>query len=269
MKLGYIDYLNCYPFYYHMLMRQPVDGVQIIAGYPSTLNRMMSSGELDMSPISSAACADIAGDVLVLPDVCLSSVGYVSSVVLFSSKPIEDLNGKTIALSGASHTSVVLLKILLSDYFNVTPHFITTEPMPVLDGVDAALIIGNEAMTFSAGSSLYTYDLGELWLEKTGFPVVFAVFAIRKEAAERHARKINQVVSSYHESLTCLVDENDDLYISAARQYPSVQKNVKAYYNLLQFEFTEKLKKALFFYFEKSGRLGLTKQVASLEFLTG
>ena len=65
MKLGYIDYLNCYPFYYHMLMKQPVEQVEIIPGYPSTLNRMMRRGSLDMSPVSSATCADIAEDVLV------------------------------------------------------------------------------------------------------------------------------------------------------------------------------------------------------------
>ena len=277
MKLGYIDYLNCYPFYYHMLVKQPVDGVEIVPGYPSMLNRMMSSGEVDMSPISSATCADIAQDVLVLPDFCLSSVGYVSSVVLFSNMPIEDLNGKTIALSGASHTSVVLLKILLAEYYNVTPHFIPTEPMPVLsgtdggsdDGVDAALVIGNEAMTFNTSSSMYAYDLGELWLDKTGFPVVFAVFAVRRDAVEQYARDIEHVISSYHKSLKYLAHDKDDLYIAAAKKYPTIQKDIKTYYNLLQFEFTDSLKKALMFYFDKSGQLGLTKKVTSLDFFTG
>ena len=269
MKLGYIDYLNCYPFYFHMLNKQPVDRVEIIPGYPSTLNRMMSSGTLDMSPVSSATCADIAEDVLILPDFCLSSVGYVSSVVLFSNVPIDDLDNRNVALTNASHTSVVLLKILLANYYNVTPEFVPTEPMPVLDNVDAALVIGNEAMTFKAGSSRFVYDLGELWLEKTGYPVVFAVFAVRKKAARHYVEEINNVVSSYHKSLRYLEEGKRDLYIAAAKRYPAIQKDIKAYYNLLQFEFTDDLKKALSFYFDKSGELGLTKKVTSLEYLTG
>ncbi|MGD9162240.1 MAG: hypothetical protein PVG39_27770, partial [Desulfobacteraceae bacterium] len=54
MKLGYIDYLNCYPFYYHMFEHRPVNGVEVISRYPNDLNRMMVKGELDMSAISAA-----------------------------------------------------------------------------------------------------------------------------------------------------------------------------------------------------------------------
>jgi len=269
MKLGYIDYLNCYPFYFHMFMKKPVDGIHIVSGYPNTLNKMMSSGTLDMSPVSSATCADIAQDVFVLPDFCLSSVGYVSSVVLFSRVPIEDLNKKKIALTSASHTSVVLLKILLANYYKITPEYIPTDPMPLLDNADAALVIGNEAMTFTTESAPYSYDLGELWLDKTGFPVVFAVFAVRKKVAEQYAAEIKNVVSSYHKSLQYLADEKKDLYKAATKHYPAIQKDIETYYNLLQFEFTEDLKKALAFYFEKAGELGLTKKVAALEYLTG
>jgi len=116
MRLGYINYLNCYPYYYHMFEKQPLPGVEIIPAYPSTLNAMMSTGELDMSPISAAAYADLEDEAVLLPDFCLSSLGYVHSVILASLAPIEDLGGKRIGLSSASKTSVVLLKILLQSY---------------------------------------------------------------------------------------------------------------------------------------------------------
>jgi len=98
---------------------------------------------------------------------------------------------------------------------------------------------------------------------------VFAVFAVRKKVAQCYTTEIKNVVSSYHKSLQYLRDEKKDVYIAAAKQYPSIQKDIEAYYNLLQFEFTVDLKKALAFYFEKSGELGLTKKVASLEYLSG
>ncbi len=186
MKLGHIDYLNCYPFYYHTFEKAPLKGVRIHSDYPSRLNRMLTQGQLDMSPISSASCGDIAEKVLVLPDFCLSSVGYVGSVILISKVPIEDLNGKNVGLTTASHTSVVLLKVLLKEYYKQEPVFIRTEPRPTLRNIDAALVIGNDAMVKPPGQTSYTYDLGDLWLRKTGYPVVFAVFAVREKIITRY-----------------------------------------------------------------------------------
>ena len=186
MNLGYIDYLNCYPFYFHMFEKQPLSGIRIIPGYPTDLNQGMISGELDMSPISAASCAQLDGRVLLLSQFCLSSVGYVSSVVLRSNIPIEELDGRKIAITSASHTSVVLLKILLKRYYNIEPVYVIKAPETSIDDLDAGLIIGNEALILNRQPVPYMYDLGELWLRKTGFPVVFAVFAVQDGALQKH-----------------------------------------------------------------------------------
>ncbi|MCP4575530.1 MAG: hypothetical protein GY846_04530, partial [Deltaproteobacteria bacterium] len=44
MDLGYIDFLNCYPFYYHMFEKKPVNRVSIFPGYPGHLNTLMAEG---------------------------------------------------------------------------------------------------------------------------------------------------------------------------------------------------------------------------------
>ncbi|RPJ18594.1 MAG: hypothetical protein EHM30_00235, partial [Desulfobacteraceae bacterium] len=77
MRIGYIDYLNCWPFYYHMIEKKPLKDINIVPGFPAELNRMMKEKKLDLSPISSATYADIKDEVLLLPEFCLSSVGYV------------------------------------------------------------------------------------------------------------------------------------------------------------------------------------------------
>ena len=84
----------------------------------------MADRQLDMSPISSATCAQIADDVALLPQFCLSSVGYVGSVILASKIPIEELNHKKVGITSASHTSAVLLKILLKNYYHAEPVYI-------------------------------------------------------------------------------------------------------------------------------------------------
>ena len=267
MKLGYIDYLNCYPFYYHMFEISPLPDVQIFPRYPSELNRLMVKGELDMSPISAAAYAELEQEVVLLPDFCLSSVGYVHSVILKSLVPIEELHKKRVGLSSASLTSVVFLKILLGSYYSLEPVYVATGPNPSLKDqeLDAALVIGNEAMT--QGVSPYTYDLGDLWLRKTGYPVVFAVFAIRKSAIEKNLSTIGAVVDSYHQSLACLDHNRKTLIQKAEERYPSVKWDIDSYYQSLEYTFTPELKGALNFYLRLAGELGFLKEVNAVKYM--
>jgi chorismate dehydratase len=267
MRLGYINYLNCYPYYYHMFEKQPLPDVEIVPAYPSDLNRMMVTGELDMSPISAAAYTDLEDDAVLLPDFCLSSVGYVHSVILASLMPIEDLHGKKVGLSSASKTSVVLLKTLLKSYYGIDPVYSITDPSPKLQEgiIDAALIIGNEAM--QQDISPYIYDLGDLWLRKTGYPVVFAVFALRKSSLANYADKVEAVIRSYHQSLALLETERDILIRKARERYPTIRYDVDSYYRTLQYVFNPGLREALAFYLDKAGDLGFLKKVGPIKFM--
>lgn len=266
MKLGHIDYLNSYPFYHHMF-EQPLPGVEIFSGHPSELNARMKDGRLHMSPISAAAYADIADEVIILPDFCLGSVGYVHSVILVSKRPIEDLDGARVGLTSASQTSVALLKTLLEKYYDVTPDYVVTPPRPDLSGdLDAALIIGNEAM-MNRGAVPYTYDLGDLWLRKTGFPVVFAVFAVRRDALSGHCEEIKAVINSYHDSYYQGMNDQDTLITAARERYPDIDYDISTYYTLMKYEFTGQLKKALGFYLQTAGSLGHVARVDNISFM--
>jgi chorismate dehydratase len=269
MKLGYIDYLNCYPFYYHMMEKAPLAGIKLFGGYPTDLNRMMASGELDMSPISSAAYPEMADEVVLLPDFCLSSVGYVQSVILISKVPVEQLDGRRVGLSAASRTSVVLLKVILAHYYGVKPVYLPVRPLPALDvdRLDAALIIGNEAMQASAEAADYRYDLGELWLDKTGFPVVFAVFAVRIASIDKYPRQLAAVLNSYAKSLASLDDEREVLIKKAQAKYAAVQCDVDEYYRFLQYTLSANLRQGLEFYLDLAGKLGFLDKFGGLNFL--
>ncbi|MBU1055834.1 MAG: menaquinone biosynthesis protein [Proteobacteria bacterium] len=266
MRIGYIDYLNCYPFYYHMFEKKPLADISIISGFPSELNKMMQDKELDLSPISSATYPYIQDDVLLLPQFCLSSVGYVGSVILYSRLDIDQLNGKKIGLSNASHTSRVLLKILLKRFYNCEPVYLPAEPCPDLKDYDALLCIGNDAMTNNIDTSIFKFDLGELWLKKTGYPVVFAVFAVRKQVIKEYMEQFNSVVESYKSSIRCLFEEKDEVVNKARQKYPSISYDVDSYYKTLQFEFNDNLKNALSYYLKTANQLGLLEKVESLNF---
>lgn len=267
MKLGRIDYLNCYPFYYHMLEKAPLNGVKLHPALPSELNRLMAEKELDMSPVSAAAYADLNRDVLLLPDFCISSTGLVKSVILASKFPIEELGGKNLGLTSASRTSVVLLKVILKKFYGCEPLYRTAGPRPGLKDFDAALLIGDDAMTEEADAAPYRYDLGELWLKKTGLPVVFAVFAVSKAAAAADPAGIRAVVDSYRASLRSLAAERPALAAKAALAYPGVTRDIVDYLETLRYEFTDERKEALKYYFSAAAELGLLKEVKGLEFI--
>ncbi|MEJ5360739.1 MAG: menaquinone biosynthesis protein [Spirochaetota bacterium] len=264
MKLGYINYLNCFPFYYHLFHVQPLPGIEVVPAYPGELNAMLKNGTLHMSPISSAAYAEAQQDLQLLPQFCLSSIGYVRSVILISSKPIEMLGNCVVGLSQASQTSVVLLKIILQKFYGLMPHYKSSDPYPVLHDVDAKLVIGNEAMMHETEPLPYIYDLGDLWLQKTGYPVVFAVFAVRKDATH-HAIDINAVCASYQLSLNELAKNPHDVIEKARQRYPNIAYDIAQYYSLLKFEFTDELKKALLYYYSLAWELQLLPKVSSLQ----
>lgn len=266
MKLGYIDYLNCYPFYFHMFERRPLPGVEVHPGHPNDLNRLIASGALDMSPVSSAAVADMSDRVLILPDFCLSSIGYVQSVILTSRVPIEELDGRTIGLTSASQTSVVLLKIILSRYYGLSPIYTTGKIRPGLRDYDAALLIGNEALIAPAEPVPYTYDLGDLWLRWTGYPVVFAILSVQRNFASARPDDVAAVISSYRASLECLKNEPAMVIRKAGERYRGIHFDIQQYYSLLQFVFTEQLKQALAFYYDTAAEMGLLKRIGRLDY---
>jgi len=243
---------------------KPLQGVEVVPAYPSQLNKMIKSGMLHMSPISSAAYAQAQEALQLLPQFCLSSVGYVRSVILVSKKPIENLDGCTIGLSQASQTSVVLLKILMHTFYALTPHYVESDPYAELKDLDAKLVIGNEAMMHEKEPLPYIYDLGDLWLKKTGHPVVFAVFAVHKDVTCYDT--VDAVCASYRASLNELANNPGDVIEKARQRYPHIAYDIEHYYTLLKFEFTEELKQALMYYYTMAARLGLLPQVPLLHF---
>ena len=86
---------------------------KLVEGIPTELNRLLYEGKVDVSPSSSIEYAMNPGRYLLLPNLSITSKNKVMSILLESKVPIEELNKKVVALTTASATSVVLLRILL------------------------------------------------------------------------------------------------------------------------------------------------------------
>ena len=160
IRLGRISYVNMAPVF-HRLDAE----VEEVHGVPTDLNARLLAGEIDLAPISSIEYARHADRLRILPRLCVSSEGAVDSIQLVSRTPLEHID--SVAVTPESATSVVLTKVLLPDAVLV----------PLGKKAEAKLLIGDAALRSAFEDPTPHHDLGRLWLERTGLPMVFAVWA--------------------------------------------------------------------------------------------
>src|SRR5881398_4143011 len=163
IRLGRISYVNMAPVFYRLEAE-----VEEVQGVPTALNRALLDGECDLAPISSIEYARHADELRILPRLCVSSEGAVDSIQLVSRVPLERV--RTVAVTPESATSVVLTRVLLPE----------AEHVPLGEEADAKLLIGDAALQSAFNDPTPHYDLGRLWLERTGLPMVYAVWACRQ-----------------------------------------------------------------------------------------
>lgn len=191
IRIGEIEYANCTPIFTALKNHFDCQMYRFIREVPSALNLMLSRGEVDISPSSSIEYGKSCQKYCLMPEISISSIGPVKSVFLFSRIPIEQLNQKTIGLTTESDTSVNLLKIILRKRYGHENLFCRTSLQfrEALDTHDGLLLIGDAALKASLSQhDFLVYDLGQQWYEFTGLPFVFALWIVRRDAAEqKHA----------------------------------------------------------------------------------
>lgn len=117
-----------------------------------------------------------------LPDLGIACEGPVRSILLISRRPVREI--RTLAVDSSSRTSVALSRILLAECYGLRPAIRPYTPFldEMLIDNDAALIIGDPALHIDPPTLPYqTLDLGAEWVRWSGLPMVFAVWAGRRE----------------------------------------------------------------------------------------
>jgi chorismate dehydratase len=75
------------------------EGLEQVSGVPTTLNRMLMAGEIDVAPISSIEYARNAHTLRLLPRLCVSTEGAVDSIQLITRKPLLGIVCTTIIVA--------------------------------------------------------------------------------------------------------------------------------------------------------------------------
>ena len=180
IRVGAVNYLNTKPLVEGLTEFAP--NVRLAFDLPSRLADQMARNELDVGLIPVVEL--FRGDgYSFLADCGISSRGPVLSVTLFSRVPWDAI--WSVSLDEGSRTSAALTKILLASRDHQgAGSVVAYHPLPLsapADDVptDAVLLIGDRAMKACLPGFEYSYDLGQLWTEFTGLPMVFAVWAVR------------------------------------------------------------------------------------------
>jgi chorismate dehydratase len=239
-RVGHIQFLNCLPIYWGLVRSGALLDVELTKDTPDRLNDMLVAGQLDIGPISLVEYLRNADDLLLLPDLAVGSDGPVLSVNLVSQVPLDSLDGRRVALGSTSRTSVLLARMWLAEVHGVRPDYFACPPdlTTMLLEADAAVLIGDAALraTYDAPRrGLHVYDLGQVWHEWTGLPMVFAVWAARRDYAEANPGLVKDVHAAFVRSRDDALAHVDEVAAQAARWEIFDAATLATYFRTLDF----------------------------------
>ena len=178
LRVCAVSYLNTSPLVWGML-HGPQQGIfDLSFRVPSACADVLAAGDADIGIVP--AFELLHQTLEVIPGVGIACRGPVRSILLVSR--VEAPAIRTLAADASSRTSVQLARVILDRRYGSHPVVTSHAPelAPMLEAADAALIIGDPALRLDPASLPYhVYDLGAEWVELTGLPMVFAVWAGR------------------------------------------------------------------------------------------
>src|SRR5947209_15073699 len=225
--------------------------VEELVGVPTELNRALLTGECDLAPISSIEYARNAERLRILPRLCVGSEGAIDSIQLVSKLPLEHV--RTVAVTPESATSVVLTKVLLPEAAHV----------PLDEEADAKLLIGDAALKSAFEDPTPHYDLGRLWLERTGLPMVFAVWAAPDPPAPGTAALESALVDSVRRARA----EPENLAYEASERYGYPPGFLARYFEKLRYRFGPRERAGLYTFLEMAQDVGELDRLPELRFV--
>ena len=188
-RIGVVPYLNADPL--AAALREP-NAAELVGGeidyralVPSQLLQSLLAGELDTALVSVGGILPHP-ELRILPAGCVSARGTVTSIVLYCRCPAAE--ARTVALDASSRSGEALTRVLFAERWKTSPEYVTMPPVldQMLEHADAGLLIGNPSLQANLalrhgeypGLVAEQHDLGAEWLATTGYPFVYAVWAV-------------------------------------------------------------------------------------------
>jgi chorismate dehydratase len=177
-RVSVVSYLNTVPLVWGMMHGQERGIFDLSFAVPAECADRLASGLADIGIVPAV---ELNRQKLgIIRGAGIACHGPVRSILLISKVPFGEI--RRLATDNTSRTSAMLSRIILARKYGVEPEVRSEAPQlaSMLEHSDAALIIGDSALVLNpAELPFHTLDLGAEWVEMTGLPMVFAVWAAR------------------------------------------------------------------------------------------
>jgi chorismate dehydratase len=206
IRVAAVSYLNTKPLIYGFEKGMMKEEIELLTDYPASIADMLIKDEVDISLVP-VATIPLLNEYHIITDYCIGTEGEVASVCLFSDVPVEEI--ESIMMDYQSRSSVGLLKVLLKDYWKISPKLISAGEgyENEFKGTTAGLVIGDRAF-IQRKKRKYIYDLGTAWKDMTGLPFMFAAWIANKKLPEAFVSQFNKATGEGFKHLPEIIAAN-------------------------------------------------------------
>lgn len=261
-RLGHISFINSLP------ISHPIDAGHIevnatlVRGTPAELNSGYRNETIDLGAMSSYYYLS-RDDLELMEGLAISSDGPVGSVLFFSKVDPLKLGSSTISVPSSSYTSVNLLKLLMREDWGANPQFLVKDQPDLKSAeIDACLVIGDQALIADSKWQDFSLraDLGNWWKQLTGLPMVFGLWAARRNWARQNDAIVKSVSQSLVQASKMGLGQLLSEVINRASEQTGISKDrLRTYYTEdLNYGFTDQHRRGLNTYKELIEKHGLS-----------
>jgi chorismate dehydratase len=239
IRISAVSYTNTKPFLYGIQHTDIINKIDLSLDIPSDCAQKLIDDQVDIGLIPVAATLNLPQWEIV-SDYCIGAVGEVNSVFIFSNCEIHEI--KRIQLDPESRSSNNLARVLLKNYWKVTPELmLNAGDYAQSDDPHTAFVqIGDR--TFGKKNKYpFAYDLAGEWQNFTGLPFVFAAWIANKPIPQAFIDEFNQ-------SLKYGLEHRAELFNEIP---PRNDFDIHDYLmNKIDFDLTEGKRKALYLFLD-------------------
>jgi chorismate dehydratase len=203
IRISAVSYTNTKPFLYGINHTDIIKEIDLSLDMPSDCAQKLIDNKVDIGLIPVAATLNLP-EWYLISDYCIGAVGAVNSVFIFSNCPIEQV--KTLQLDPQSRSSNNLAKVLLKNYWQLTPEFIVEAKDYGQSANEYTAFVQIGDRTFGKANDYpYAYDLAAEWTNFTGLPFTFAAWIANKPISQ-------EFIIEFNKSLQYGLDHREDLF---------------------------------------------------------
>ncbi len=208
---------------------------------PAECAQKLIDNKVDIGLIPVAAILNLP-EWHIITDYCIGAIGAVNSVFIFSNCAIAEV--KYIQLDPQSRTSNNLARVLLKNYWKITPKFITgAEDYSCSDDHYTAFVQIGDRTFGKKGKYKYVYDLAEEWKNFTGLPFLFAAWVANKPIPQDFVERFNAALKFGLDNRSELFKElpmrDDDFdvqdYLTRKIDFPLTDAKKKAFQLFIEY----------------------------------